>query len=831
MIRRFIPTGFWRHASGLDARACSGVAISAALVLAVPAAAVPAGAVPSGAAQQAGAVDDDTAEPAASTSVPVVQPTAPSPTRMLNAALARLARDPRDMSALLDAGGAALDLGDTDAAIGFLSRAEQVSPGNAGVRARIGIATLRANQPFEAIRWFDLADQAGFNRAEMATERGLAYDLVGDNTAAQRQYQLAISGLPKESGQSDEAIRRYALSLVIAGDRRGAELLIQPLLERRDRGAWRVRTFIMAIAGQSDEAEGIARATMPADLAAAISPYLRYMPRLTPVQQAAAANLGRFPRAADIGRDDPQVVQYALAHPRAPRVDAGLVPQGEALGARGRDDRDSRAKRRRPGRDGARETAVAAAAPQTGTQPPTRTVLPPAAQPPASTPAVSAPWGLQPGTRTAAATQGAPQPVQTQPVPPQPVPQAAPSARPTVLSKLDVPPGTPLAPPPVPTVRAATPASAPVAATTAPQVQTSQALTPQVPALQAPTPTPVPAPLAPTPSAPAASPPATSSTPAPVPAQVQVALTGQAPSSAPPALTPPPSAAAPAPAAVQPVAPSPTPAPTPAPAPVQAATTAPSDFRSIFDGFKPPEQETAASTEAVDLARIEAMRQAARAEAAKSRAERGRDRGERPDGPTSVSRTNGEDPAATRAARDKASKEAAAKEAEAKAASAKSAKDKLALDRDCLDKTAKGKGASAKNSGAKGKASSKSGAGKGKGKASSDTQCPPANDKSQKGKKAKAEAANPSRIWVQVLTGSNRSAMGKEWQRLSGQAAALRGRKPLISPWRNNFRLLTGPFSSDAEAQAFVEKLRKEGVSGFQFTSPAGQTVDGLGTK
>ncbi len=822
MIRRFFPSGFRRHAPGLGVRACSPLAIGAVLMLAVPA----------GAAQQAGAVDDDTAEPAASTSIPVVQPTAPSPTRMLNAALARLARDPRDMGALLDAGGAALDLGDTDAAIGFLSRAEQVSPGNAGVRARIGIAMLRANQPFEAIRWFDLADQAGFNRAEMATERGLAYDLAGDNTAAQRQYQLAISGLPKESAQSDEAIRRYALSLVIAGDRRGAELLIQPLLERRDRGAWRVRTFIMAIAGQSDEAEGIARATMPADLAAAISPYLRYMPRLTPAQQAAAANLGRFPRAADIGRDDPQVVQYALAHPRAPRVDAGLVPQGEALGARGRDDRDSRAKRRRPGKDGARETAIAAAAPQTGTQPAPQAALHPATPPPPSAPAVSAPWGLQPGTRTAAAaTQSAPQRAQTQPVS-QPIPQAVQSARPTVLSKLDVPPGTPLAPSPVPTARAATPVSAPPAPLAA--APTAQASPPQVQTLQTSNPTPVPAPLAPAPSAPAAFPPAVSSTPAPVPAQVQVATTaGLAPGGASAALTAPPPAAPSVPVAAQPTPPSPVQAPVPAP--VQAAATAPADFRSIFDGFKPPEQETAASTEAVDLARIEAMRQAARAEAAKSRAdkggERGKDRGERPDGPTAVSRTNGEDPAAARAARDKASKEAAAKEAEAKAASAKSAKDKLAFDRDCLDKTAKGKGASAKSSGTKGKASSKSAAAKGKGRGGSDTQCPPANDKSQKGKKAKAEAANPSRIWVQVLTGSNRSAMGKEWQRLTGQAAALRGRKPLISPWRNNFRLLTGPFGSDADAQAFVEKLRKEGVSGFQFTSPAGQAVDGLGAK
>lgn len=247
----------------------------------------------------------------------------------------------------------------------------------------------------------------------------------------------------------------------------------------------------------------------------------------------------------------------------------------------------------------------------------------------------------------------------------------------------------------------------------------------------------------------------------------------------------------------------------------------------MFDGFKAPEQEaSAASSEAVDLARIEAMRETARAAAAAKAKERAaRDRGARPDGPTAVSRTSDQDeaePTVTRGGKEKAAKEDAAKDAKAK-----SAKDKLALDTDCLEPSGKGKSGKSKASPAKGKATAKS---KGKsGKA--DTQCPPENSKSAKSKAAKAELQHPSRIWVQVLTGSNRPAMGKEWQRLAGSSAALRGRKPSITPWRSNYRLLTGPFSSDAEAQAFVEKLRSQGVSSYQWTSPAGQAVDGLGTK
>lgn len=800
MIRRFLRSGLRHRLSTIR----FGLVVGTALSLAQPA----------GAAQRAGPIDDDAVEPVQSgsvstTSVPVVQPTTPSPTRLLNAALARLAKDPRDITALLDAGGAALDLGDTDAAVGFLTRADQVAPGTAGVRARMGIAMLRSNQPFEAIRWFDLAQQAGFDRAEMAPERGLAYDLIGDNAAAQREYQLALA-----ARANDETSRRYALSLVIAGDRRGAELVLQPLLERQDRGAWRVRAFIMAIAGQSDEAEGIARATMPPDLAAAISPYLRYMPRLTPAQQAAAANLGRFPRAADIGRDDPQIVQYALAHPRAPRVDAALVPQGEALGARGRDDRS---KRRRPGKEDRRETVLAAATPAPA---PTPALVPPPPPPPTA-PAVSAPWGLQPGARPAAAspqpqTSGQTQTAQTQVAP----------ARPVVLSKLDVPPGTPLTPPPVPRPVASTAAPVPARAATpvfslppgsAPTPAAAQATKP-APPTSAPTPVQV-ATAAPAATSSASSPTSSAATsPAPGP---QFALLAPAP--APTASAP--AAVAPASATAEPAAPPPPP----------SASAAPADFRSMFDGFKPPEQETSATTEAVDLARIEALRESAKAASGKSK-DRGakdraqRDRGERPDGPTAVSRTSDQDapePTVTRGGKDKAGKET----------TAKSAKDKLALDTDCLEtsakgKAGKGKGAKSKAAPAKGKAAAKSSSKtKGKGKGAAEAQCPPENDKAQKGKNGKAEPQHASRIWVQVLTGSNRTAMGKEWQRLVSTSAALRGRKPSITPWRSNYRLLTGPFGSDAEALAFVERLRKDGVGSFEWTSPAGQAVDSLSVK
>jgi hypothetical protein len=118
---------------------------------------------------------------------------------------------------------------------------------------------------------------------------------------------------------------------------RGSEAALSPLLTRQDKSAWRVRAFSLAIRGEQTQAVSIANATMPATLAAGIAPYLRYMPQLTRAQQAAAANLGRFPRASEIGHDDARIAQYAppSSGRLATGADAGLVPSGQPLGRSG----------------------------------------------------------------------------------------------------------------------------------------------------------------------------------------------------------------------------------------------------------------------------------------------------------------------------------------------------------------------------------------------------------------------------------------------------------------------------------------------------------------
>ncbi len=258
----------------------------------------------------------------------------------LSAALIRLNRNPRDAEALTAAGNAALATGDTDAAVGFFTRALRLSPEDPRIEAGLAGAKVRAEDPISAIPLFIAADKsvsAGKGppiSPELLGDRGLAYDLIGDNANAQQYYRQALANNPPTAINA-EISRRLALSLAIGGDRRASETILSALLQRQDRAAWRARIFALAILGYEEEAVSTARSTMPPELALEIAPYLRYMRRLTPAQQAAAANLGHFPQASEIGHDDPRIAQYAhlVDRSRPAGADQALVPRGMALGS------------------------------------------------------------------------------------------------------------------------------------------------------------------------------------------------------------------------------------------------------------------------------------------------------------------------------------------------------------------------------------------------------------------------------------------------------------------------------------------------------------------
>ena len=308
--------------------------------------------------------------------------------RNLTTALARIAADSSDFFALSQAGRAALVLGDARAALGFLGRAEALSPQDPVIKAAIAAAFVGLEDPAQAMRYFDAAVAAGGLDRTYLGDRGLAFDMLGDQARAQADYVVAIAANP-----SAELTRRYAISLGISGEADRAVQLLGPLLRAQDRAAWRSRAMIVAMNGRADEAREIARATMPRQLADGLEPYFGLMDQLTPAQLAAASHFGRFP-SYDVVRNQPSRTASRVVLATATPVSVPTPRPNREHGGSSRTARDSgRAARRAVVATATPATlepapVVVRAAPSPGV--PAITMAPPPPPPPAPT-LISAP--------------------------------------------------------------------------------------------------------------------------------------------------------------------------------------------------------------------------------------------------------------------------------------------------------------------------------------------------------------------------------------------------------------------------------------------------------
>ena len=257
----------------------------------------------------------------------------------LRAAMRRISFNPSDADAMADAGDASLALGDANAALNFFTRANTLRPGNSRIVSGLATATVRTENPFEALRLFDQAVRLGANERSIALDRALAFDLLGNFGRAQQDYKLA-----RTASTSDDLIIRQAVSLSLAGQKEAADAMLVPLLQRNSATAWRARAFMLAARGDLRESTRVAQGFMDASSVVRMERYFRLMPSLTDAQKAAAIHLGHFPTSQAVGRDSEQVRRIASTLPQSPVVSGNnrLIPSGTALGPKAAPARDSK---------------------------------------------------------------------------------------------------------------------------------------------------------------------------------------------------------------------------------------------------------------------------------------------------------------------------------------------------------------------------------------------------------------------------------------------------------------------------------------------------------
>ncbi len=665
-----------------------------------------------------------------------------------------LAANPLDIEALIKAGELTLRMGDNTAAAGFFGRAEKLDPLNPRIKAGKAALMLRAERPGEALRLFQEAEKRGMDPRNFAADRGLAYDLIGEQERAQRDYRLAL-----QAGSDDETTRRYALSMGISGHKREALDLLDPLLRRSDRAAWRDRAFILAMNGDDEGAQKIANSMMSPGLGAGLAPFFERLPRLPAADRAWAVTFGELvatpERLAD-ARMVPALPRLG-PDPYAPKALAVVEPPKPVAVA---DDGGKKRKKRRKDE----ELAPAVPPPAPAPKPVELAMNPPVYVPPKVQPLPSP--SPPPPPAVVVAPRPAPAPVRVEPPKPAPPPVVVAS----------VPPPPP-APTPVP-VAAPPPSPAPAVAT----VETPPPDAPQ-PASESD--------VADQPSAAEAGVKPTATARVGEDAVLAKIIAGiSVPGSelgvAPMPTRAPPPAPRPVEPAPKPVEPAPKAVETPKPAP-----SAPGRSRSTAKPPAFPADDVAIDTPAKG----------------KSRTGKGK----------------ADDSVDTRT---KAGKTAKDDLADTKSKTGRSAKDdEVALDRNgCPIEPVKGK------TGARGKATPVPVA---KGRGTGAKGKIPARCETADAKKADAATkSEPARVWVQVAGGANEDTLEKAWAALKAKAPDLfRARQGWTTPLRNTNRVLTGPFKSTDEAQAFVNQMGKAGLSGFVFSSAKGQKVDRLGGK
>jgi Flp pilus assembly protein TadD len=223
-----------------------------------------------------------------------------------------LAQDPKNFDALIGAGRAALEIGDAQAAAGFFARADEVNPRSPLPQEGMGAVQVANGDGKAAMPYFTRAQQLGATQAMIGCDRGLAYDLLGQQASAQADYKAALGG-----PDGEEARRRLALSLAISGDRSNALAALAPLSASGDAVVSRVRAFVLALTGDSNAATSAINAAMPGS-SSSLAPFLHRLQGLPAGQKAAAVNLGIFP--------DSSQPAYAYSGPAPSAYQASAQP-------------------------------------------------------------------------------------------------------------------------------------------------------------------------------------------------------------------------------------------------------------------------------------------------------------------------------------------------------------------------------------------------------------------------------------------------------------------------------------------------------------------------
>ena len=95
-----------------------------------------------------------------------------------------------------------------------------------------------------------------------------------------------------------------------------------------------------------------------------------------------------------------------------------------------------------------------------------------------------------------------------------------------------------------------------------------------------------------------------------------------------------------------------------------------------------------------------------------------------------------------------------------------------------------------------------------------------------------ASGSAPGKIWLQLASGANASALPSQFKRIKNKNSELMdGIKGYIAKSPDRSRLVIGPFRGTSDAEIFAEDLGSVGVNAVRWTNSSSDQIGPLATE
>lgn len=200
----------------------------------------------------------------------------------------RYEKNPNDVDAAIAYSSALRKISSNDEAVKVMTRVANANPDHAGANLEAGKTLVEAGRAFEAVRYLETATVLAPQDWRTFSSYGVALDQIGEHKLARSKYDMALVFAPA----MPMILNNKGLSYALDGDLAQAKATLRAAATGRGADA-RIRqnlALVLAMKGEMQEAERLARSDLPPQIADQNIDYFRALMKQPAYWQELAAD-------------------------------------------------------------------------------------------------------------------------------------------------------------------------------------------------------------------------------------------------------------------------------------------------------------------------------------------------------------------------------------------------------------------------------------------------------------------------------------------------------------------------------------------------------------